>query len=81
MRLQQLSDNAPELAVLVLQQRHVAGALGVETARHILDGGAQDLFEAGVANRVLRAKSVLAAAGLDGLKEGGCLGRHVAVCA
>lgn len=60
--------------MLLLDQKHNAGALAVERRRDVQDGLLDDLLDLGVGDGALLLEGVVGAAGLDGLEEG--FGRH-----
>lgn len=68
---QDIADNVPELVVLVLEQEHEAGGLGVERGGHVLDELGEDLLDAGVGDGRGLVEGVDAAAVGDGLEEVG----------
>lgn len=69
--LQDITDNVPELVVLILEQEHEAGGLGVEGGGDVLDDLGEDLLDAGVGNGRSLVEGVDAAAVGDGLEEVG----------
>ena len=69
--LQDIADNVPELVVLVLEQEHEAGGLGVEGGGDVLDELGDDLLNAGVRDGRVLVEGVDAAAVGDGLEEVG----------
>lgn len=69
--LQDIADNVPELVVLVLEQEHEAGGLGVEGGGDVLDELGEDLLDAGVGDGRGLVEGVDAAAVGDGLEEVG----------
>jgi len=69
--LQDIADNVPELVVLVLEQEHEAGGLGVERGRNVLDELGDDLLNAGIRDGRVLVEGVDAAAVGDGLEEVG----------
>ena len=68
---QDIADNVPELVVLVLEQEHEAGGLGVERRGDVLDELGEDLLDAGVGDGRGLVEGVDAAAVGDGLEEVG----------
>lgn len=68
---QDIVDNVPELVVLVLEQEHEAGGLGVERGGDVLDELGEDLLDAGVGDGRGLVEGVDAAAVGDGLEEVG----------
>jgi hypothetical protein len=71
-----VADDVPELVVLVLEQEHQAGGLGVERGGDVFDELGDDLFDAGVGDGRGLVEGVDAAAVGDGLEEVG-LGSHI----
>lgn len=69
--LQDIADDVPELVVLVLEQEHEAGGLGVERRGDVLDELGDDLLDAVVGDGRGLVEGVDAAAVGDGVEERG----------
>lgn len=76
--LEDVADDVPELVVLVLEQEHEAGRLGVEGGGDVLDELGDDLLNAVVGDGRGLVEGVDAAAVGDSLEEAG-VGSHCVV--